>query len=201
MSTQQTKSLIENRAKKLGYSSSEDFLAHCAPDFCILKTKVQHEQVPLTIKGVTIYDDIIINVDKDIHKLLDLLNCFEMTTYMSCQCDLFGYVNITFTLKGFQTIVEYIIKTLKAKENSKTDEDYQRLIQHELIQRFVVDTNTQQRRDNRITFISYIDSVTLKPIQTVRWQFLSTDLEKVTSQIKELVDFNIAFLESIKENF
>lgn len=201
MSTdQQTKILIEKRAKIFGYPSSEAFLLDCAPDFDLNKTKVQHEQTTLVIKGITSWHDVTLKVDKDIEELIELLNLFEMTTFMSCQYDQFGYVNITFTSKGFQTIVDFVVNIVKSKVCPESEEDFERVAENDLVKRFTVSTNIQTRRDNRLTFVSYIDE-RLKSIQTVRWQFLPSDLEKITSQFKELVDFHRDFLESIKLNF
>ena len=106
-----TNQYIENRAKKLGFNNSLSFLKNCSPDFDIHKSIETHKQT----KSIIEYDDFqqYIETDDEIHELVCLLNKSRPTTSMSCQYDMYGYANISFTMTGFTFFTNILLKHAK----------------------------------------------------------------------------------------
>ena len=187
---------IENRAKKLGFNNSLSFLKNCSPDFDIHKSIETHKQT----KSIIEYDDFqqYIETDDEIHELVCLLNKFRPTTSMSCQYDMYGYANISFTMTGFTFFTNILLKHAKlfisTKYPSLSNEEVSELVLNlNIIKRFIINNvhsnNENMSNTNKFSISCSIHSGEDSFSQRIIWQFLTADIRQITDDIKEI--FNI----------
>ncbi len=186
--------LIESRAKKLGYKTVESFLENCAPNFDIEKTIEKHKQMETILPNM--YK---IETDEEIHELVCLLNKYKPTTTMSCQCDFYGYANINFTLTGFKYVTDMLFDCAKTYiknllPNLPDDKILDLVFELDIIKRFIFDIGSPvinkdtEDKTNKISMCCYMNYEENKLCQSIRWQFLTTDIIKITSQVKAIMN-------------
>lgn len=188
-------SKLSERAKLLGFTSVKSYKKACAPNFNC--EEVLHDHKHTQVSSQIDYQGYYIELktDEKIHELVRLLNKIYPTTNMSCQCDYFGYANISFTLNGFQIFTNMLLETAKKRQkilnpNLSENQILDLVYELSIIQRFVFDSSEKQSsRTNKLTFKSNICDGENKWSQIIIWQFLTTDIEDICKELNDIFSY------------